>query len=166
MSKQAMMKALDALENEAKLRVIESAPIPQMTEDAIAELRAAIDAPEVEPFVWINPRRRDQISDLAIPNWTALFTTPPDTEGLRNELERIGAQNAKLYDDFNKSQLDLERVKADAERYRAIRNGLEVDPDNSGIVVSLIDDFGGSTLRGDAADQAIDAAIAAQGGAS
>jgi len=50
----------------------------------------------------------------------------------------------------------------DAARYRAIRNGLVVDPDNSGIVVSLIDDFGGETLHGEKADQAIDAAIEAE----
>lgn len=54
---------------------------------------------------------------------------------------------------------EIEALKTDALRYRAIRDGLEVDPDNSGIVVSLIDDFGGSTLRGEDADAAIDAAI-------
>lgn len=54
----------------------------------------------------------------------------------------------------------LHALEADALRYRAIRGGLEVDPDNSGIVVSLIDDFGGETLRDEKADEAIDAAIA------
>lgn len=53
----------------------------------------------------------------------------------------------------------VEELVTDAARYRAIRDGLEVDPENSGIVVSLIDDFGGSTLRGDDADSAIDAAM-------
>lgn len=56
----------------------------------------------------------------------------------------------------------LAEVEKDAARYQAIRNGLEVDPDNSGIVVSLIDDFGGETLHGDRADAAIDAAIKEQ----
>lgn len=55
-------------------------------------------------------------------------------------------------------------LEADAKRYRAIRSGLEVDTDNSGIVVSLIDDFGGSTLRDKDADDAIDAAMQAIGG--
>lgn len=53
----------------------------------------------------------------------------------------------------------LHVMEADAMRYRAIRGGLEVDLDNSGIVVSLIDDFGGETLRNEKADEAIDAAI-------
>ena len=53
----------------------------------------------------------------------------------------------------------LDGVCRDAARYRAIRDGLEVDINNSGIVVSLIDDFGGETLRGDNADAAIDAAM-------
>ena len=53
----------------------------------------------------------------------------------------------------------VEEMAADAARYRAIRDGLEVDPDNSGIVVSLIDDFGGSTLLGENADDAIDEAM-------
>lgn len=51
-------------------------------------------------------------------------------------------------------------LEKDAARYQAIRTGLEVDPDNSGIVISLIDDFGGSTLHGEDADSAIDAAMA------
>jgi hypothetical protein len=57
----------------------------------------------------------------------------------------------------------IEALTKDAERYRAIREGLEVDPHHigaAGIVVSLVDAFGGETLRGDAADEAIDAAIA------
>lgn len=96
---------------------------------------------------------------------------PRDTEALRKELERIGAQNAKLYDDFNKSQLELERVKGerdamklDAERYRYIR-----DTDN-GEVGSLFIGVDSSqypsrwALSEDEADKAIDAAIAAQGG--
>ena len=59
-------------------------------------------------------------------------------------------------DDLRQRCAELEK---DAARYQAIRNGLEVDPDNSGIVVSLIDDFGGETLHGDKADAAIDAAM-------
>lgn len=51
-------------------------------------------------------------------------------------------------------------LEKDAARYQAIRTGLEVDPDNSGIVISLIDDFGGSTLHGEDADSAIDNAMA------
>ena len=61
----------------------------------------------------------------------------------------------------------LHALEADALRYRAIRGGLEVDPDNSSIVVSLIDNLGGETLRNEKADEAIDAAIAkAEGAAS
>ena len=56
----------------------------------------------------------------------------------------------------------LAEVERDAARYQAIRNGLEVEPDNSGIVVSLIDDFGGETLHGDKADAAIDSAMGAR----
>ena len=57
-------------------------------------------------------------------------------------------------------RLEAERdsFKKDAERYRAAREGIEVN-ENSGIVISLIDDFGGETLRNEAADDAIDAAI-------
>lgn len=53
---------------------------------------------------------------------------------------------------------ERDALKTDAARYRAIRSGLEVD-ENSGIVVSLIDDFGGSTLRNEHADESIDAAM-------
>lgn len=56
----------------------------------------------------------------------------------------------------------LAEVEKDAARYQAIRNGLEVDPNNSGIAVSLIDDFGVETLHGDKADAAIDAAMEAR----
>lgn len=60
-------------------------------------------------------------------------------------------------------QLSDERdaLKADAARYRAIRSGLEVD-ENSRIVVSVIDDFGGETLRNEHADESIDAAMGAK----
>jgi chorismate mutase len=65
----------------------------------------------------------------------------------------------KHHDDAILALLDeRDALKADAARYRAIRSGLEVD-ENSGIVVSLIDDFGGSTLRNEHADESIDAAM-------
>ena len=57
---------------------------------------------------------------------------------------------------------EIERVERDAARYQAIREGLEVYPDNSGIVISLIDDFGVETLRGQQADVAIDASMKEQ----
>jgi hypothetical protein len=150
MSKQLLQTALDALwvltEHDA-LHFGENHNTVLQGRAAIAELRAEIAKP-VEPVAW-TVTEMDSVITNSDKQTNAiqfsqryldmhdipLHTTPPDTEGLRR----------------------------DAERYRAIRNGLEVDPDNSGIVVSMIDDFGGSTLRGDAADQAIDAAMVAQG---
>lgn len=85
---------------------------------------------------------------------------------MRQEIEQLRAQ-CEAYEDGLKGmklanealRAQLEAAQADAARYRAIREGLEVD-ENSGIVVSLIDDFGGETLRGAEADAAIDAARA------
>jgi hypothetical protein len=140
MTKQSMKKALDALENEAKLRVIESAPIPQMTEAAIAELRAALDAP-VEPVAWTVAEMDSVITNddkqtNAIQfsqryldmHDIPLFNTPPDTEGLRR----------------------------DAERYRWLRDGN--DAKHSKAMTIATKHFGIEW------DDLIDAAIAAQGG--
>lgn len=71
-----------------------------------------------------------------------------------------GGCESEAADELRRLHAEVEALKPDAARYRAIRKGLEIDPDNSGIVVSLIDDFGGETLRDEIADAAIDAAIA------
>jgi hypothetical protein len=60
-----------------------------------------------------------------------------------------------------KLQDERDALYKDAIRYRSIREGIKVDQGNSGIVVSLVDDFGGVTLCGDRADMEIDAAISA-----
>ena len=83
------------------------------------------------------------------------FDEEPDADPHREctaEIHRLQAQVEAL-------TAELESYKKDAERYRAIREGLEVD-ENSGIVVSLVDDFGGETLDSEVADKAVDAAIA------
>ena len=72
----------------------------------------------------------------------------------------VGLTTKQLRIDSSRELRRLHELEVDALRYRAIRGGLEVDPDNSGIVVSLIDDFGGETLQNEKADEAIDAAIA------
>ena len=82
--------------------------------------------------------------------------------GLRDSMHRIEQGVDVLIEQRDKLKAEIAALREDAERYRAIRNGLEVDPDNSRIVVSLIDDFGGETLRGDEADAAIDAARSKQ----
>ncbi len=69
-------------------------------------------------------------------------------------MAKILIEEAEL-DSLKRMAEELER---DAARYRAIRNGLEVD-EHSGICVSLVDDFGGDTLSGEKADAAIDAAM-------
>lgn len=70
-------------------------------------------------------------------------------------------QNEQLQSEVDALRQRCAELERDAARYQAIRTGLEVDPDNSGIVVSLIDDFGGETLHGEKADAAIDNAMAA-----
>lgn len=77
--------------------------------------------------------------------WAACAREFDSVQTLDNENTALRAEN--------------EELRRDAERYRAIREGLEVDPDNSVIVVSLVDAFGGETLRDEQADAAIDAAM-------
>lgn len=89
----------------------------------------------------------DEIMDFA-----DCYANSPFIEGSEDDIRYRRKARAAL-------RKAVEEMAADAARYRAIRYGLEVDPDNSGIVVSLIDDFGGSTLRGKEADAAIDAAM-------
>jgi len=120
MSKQVMQNALHALSmpcnrwNKTQTLIVNA---------AIADLRAAIDAPVEEPVepvaYWVPKAEQFCLADKGgrpfAKAWEPLYTTPPDTEGLRRDLEQIGAQNAKLYDDFNKSQLELERVKGERD---------------------------------------------------
>ena len=86
-----------------------------------------------------------------------------------SQLLELADKLAKSYMTFGEAKAraalaeEVQRLEADAERYRAIRDGLEIDY-ASGIVVSLIDDFGVKTLGGEKADAAIDAAIAAMKG--
>ena len=92
------------------------------------------------------------------------MTTPTPPEMARKIADWHSYSPAKtallsLADQVEALTAELESYKKDAERYRAIREGLEVD-ENSGIVVSLVDDFGGETLDSEVADKAIDAAIA------
>ena len=90
-----------------------------------------------------------------IPTWQSEAGVDP---GVRGTYGYEGAMQQEI----DALRTRLAEVEKDAMRYQAIRNGLEVDPDNSGIVVSLIDDFGGETLHGDKADAAIDAAMKEQ----
>ena len=90
-----------------------------------------------------------------IPTWR-------ETLGNSPALVAAGAVGQAMQQEIDSLRTRVAELEKDAGRYRAIRNGLEVDPDNSGIVVSLIDDFGGETLHGDKADAAIDAAIKEQ----
>lgn len=76
-----------------------------------------------------------------------------------NVIVMSAAKVLEMYDRIEALERENAELRKDAERYRAIRTGLEVDPDNSGIVVSLIDDFGGETLYEEAADAAIDEAM-------
>jgi len=90
-------------------------------------------------------------------------------------IEALQAENERLESDlkiatigFNHHRTEraalaakLVPLEADAERYRAIRNGLAIDED-SGIVISLNDAFDSETLSGDKADSAIDAAKGGQ----
>jgi hypothetical protein len=163
MSKQAMQMALDALEW-ADNGYKEGEPIQAAIQAAIAELRAALDAP-VEPvgeverapdgtyfhFEPLGVLKLDADAAAVGYSIVQVYNTPPDTEGLRKELERIGAQNAKLYDDFNKSQLELERVKGALETAEALL--LSMGMESSDAYQETI-----------AALTASDAAIAAQGG--
>jgi chromosome segregation ATPase len=104
----------------------------------------------------------DRISDLT----SEEHSIPELRQELIDQLEEkrkcyfAVSQYQKANDNLIKER---DALTKDAERYRAIRDGLDVDPNHIGaaeIVVSLVDAFGGETLRGDAADEAIDAAIA------
>ena len=86
-------------------------------------------------------------------------------EKLSAKIARLERENAAL----EKRLQEIQRMclgyqdehaglRKDAARYRAIRNGVDVDT-QSVICVSVVDDFGGETLRGEAADAAIDAAM-------
>lgn len=96
MSKQVMQKALEALK---RVEMVDddcnilASNLSDAVVDAIAELRAAIAAPEVEPDAFVS-RSPNHVSVSWIgktewPNLTNLFTTPPDTEAMRKELERV-----------------------------------------------------------------------------
>ena len=79
--------------------------------------------------------------------------------GMPDEFQEAIADKQKARAALEQRIKELER---DAKRYRAIREGLEVDQNHvgaAGIVVSLVDDFGGETLRNEAADDAIDRAL-------
>ena len=82
-------------------------------------------------------------------------------EALTAELNNVGLPKLAMCPACTEEvpMLQCDQLTQDAKRYRAIREGLEVD-ENSGIVVSLVDDFGGETLNGEVANNAIDAAIA------
>jgi hypothetical protein len=97
-SKQAMQKALDALEiNRVMAQDADGnytkEVTPKLITAAIADLRAALDAP-VEPVAWTNASwlsnphaghfRADKTASFNVP----MYTTPPDTEGLRRDAER------------------------------------------------------------------------------
>jgi len=137
-SKQAMQKALDALEiNRVMAQDADGnytkEVTPKLITAAIADLRAALDAP-VEPVAWTNASwlsnphaghfRADKTASFNVP----MYTTPPDTEGLRR----------------------------DAERYRWLRDGN--DAKHSKAMTIATKHFGIEW------DDLIDAAIAAQGG--
>ncbi len=98
MSKQAMKKALDALEKVKRQIVHHNKFAVECSHtDAIAELRAALDAP-VEPFAYTvyDPAAQSQdlyweseLGDMDGKTVEPLYLAPPDTEGLREELERV-----------------------------------------------------------------------------
>ena len=96
---------------------------------------------------YLSMKKRDHAADK-------IDALQAQVEALTAELESWRFTNR-----IDELQRAHDSYKKDAERYRAIREGLEVD-ENSGIVVSLVDDFGGETLNGEVANNAIDAAIA------
>lgn len=76
----------------------------------------------------------------------------------RNTLESERAANARITADLATSQAECERLRADAERYRWLRNI------NSPAYVVWSDGSADDGLIGDLLDAAIDAAIAGKGG--
>ena len=67
------------------------------------------------------------------------------------------------YQELNETRADLlkavEALVDDAARYRAIRDQIKVDPNNSLLAIGLMNRFGIYTLHGSDADAAIDAAM-------
>jgi hypothetical protein len=130
MSKQAMQKALDALDKSNEcIQAMTDGPGHaawgdqlDANERTIEELRAALDAP-VEPVASVvrNGFAVDGrsfadyrfIAELGKDCPEALYTTPPDTEGLRKESEDTKK-------DLDMVLLELERVKEDAARYQSL----------------------------------------------
>ena len=107
-------------------------------------------------------RENERLTDQAKRQSATIHVQAVAIQSMTEEIEGWKADQRENIEITIKQQAEINALKADAERYRAIRNGLEVDPDNSGIVVSLIDDFGGETLSGEAADAAIDNAMKEQ----
>lgn len=106
MSKRAMQTALDALtgvldddKDVRKASITGGLYEVVGCRQAIAELRAAIAAPEVEPVGCV---AKDGFTILyfqvnALPFETDLYTTPPDTEALRRDAERYRWLQTRAY---------------------------------------------------------------------
>jgi hypothetical protein len=153
MSKQVMQRALDALEGADAIDTDMAA--------AIAELRAALDAP-VEPvtddvvagalfdFLGYLTSRSARITMSATDNACAAVDALVDWSKTR----KINLDEARVKDwNIYTAPPDTEGLRRDAERYRLLRRGQHWS------VVNGI----GDTLRAHQLDSSIDAAIAAQG---
>lgn len=118
----------------------------ELAQEKFAELAAAWGAEQAQQTT-VEPELPVAVAHISDPDaFDAYEVIPVYTAAQMHEHYQAGARAGAA-------------GSQDARRYRAIRDGLEVEPDNSGIVVSLIDDFGGETLRGEQADSAIDAAM-------
>lgn len=114
MSKQVMQRALDALtgvlDDDKDVRKASiTGGLYEVVDcrQAIAELRAAIDAPEVEPVGYTNADGLKYVDAHFVKiakcfppgEWIAVYAAPPDTEAMRRDAERyrwLRDQNADL----------------------------------------------------------------------
>ncbi len=125
MSKQVMQRALDALALSVRQNgcdMLMTGEELRKCEAAIAELRAEIAKPEVEPVGYTDADGLKYVDTHFIKiakcfppgEWIAVYTAPPDTEAMRKELDDGLKDRVAL-------AMELERVKGDAELWRAYK---------------------------------------------
>jgi len=159
-------KAGFAMENSAAIQAAETFAAA-IKAAHLAEL-AGVDMPKpVAHIAWRNGKPNYEGDDAICEDAVWPVDSDDDRESkavvtLDQCREAVASAVARKNSEWRK-QYELQAVKdsltTDAERYRAIREGIEVESNNIGIVISLIDDFGGETLRGEIADATIDAAL-------
>lgn len=119
MSKQVMQRALDALALSVRQNgcdMLMTGEELRKCEAAIAELRAEIAKPEVEPVGYTDADGLKYVDTHFIKiakcfppgEWIAVYTAPPDTEAMRKELDDGLKDRVAL-------AMELERVKGERD---------------------------------------------------